>query len=236
MNAGFYETGCLLCGKPLEYFSPARELVCVLCGKRAESNAACEDGHFVCDKCHAQRGYDYITMRALEAKSKNPLKTAIEIMKSSHINMHGPEHHYLVAASILSAYRNAGGMIDLEKCLEAALQRASKVPGGICGLWGSCGAAIGAGISISVATAATPLSEKEWSLANLATSECLRDISENGGPRCCKRDTFLALARTVIFVKEHLGIEMETPERVVCGFFPKNSQCRNDGCVFYPKH
>jgi len=230
-----YTTGCLICGKPLTYFNPATVFSCKICGHKAEANAACEDGHYICDQCHAQDGYTYITNYTIEAKVKNPILIATDLMKNKLINMHGPEHHYLVVAALLSAYKNAGGKIELTECLQLARQRAKNVPGGICGLWGSCGAAIGAGIFISVVTSATPLSEQEWSLANLMTSQCLADISRNGGPRCCKRNTYISLLRAIMFIKEHLDIEMEAANRVDCTFFYRNNSCRKESCLFYPK-
>ena len=51
---------CLICGKPLQYFSREREMTCSLCGQTFPSRASCEDGHFVCDSCHARRGVEVI--------------------------------------------------------------------------------------------------------------------------------------------------------------------------------
>lgn len=228
------KTGCLICGKPLQYFEAAKELECAICGRRFETNASCPEGHYICDKCHAQKGFDEITRIALKAVSRNPFAIARDCMENDFIHMHGPEHHYLVVASLLSAYKNAGGGIDLKPCLDKALQRARNVPGGVCGLWGSCGAGISSGMFISIITGATPLSEKEWSLANLMTSRTLKLISENGGPRCCKRNTYLALISASAFVKEQFGIEMEAPENLKCGFYSNNKQCRKAGCLFWP--
>ena len=194
----------------------------------------CEDGHFVCDACHAEKGVLAVTIHMKGTSSKNPIEIATAIMKNSSINMHGPEHHYLVPASLLTAYKNAGGEICLDTALQTARQRSQKVPGGTCGLWGSCGAGIATGIFISIITGATPLSEKEWSLANLMTSKSLAIISENGGPRCCKRNTYLAIFQSVAFVKEYFGIAMELPERAVCEFSHRNKQCKGKDCLFTP--
>jgi hypothetical protein len=54
-----------------------------------------------------------------------------------------------------------------------------------------------------------PLSRNEWMLSNLLTADSLRSIAFAGGPRCCKRNTFLAIVEAVYFVKERLHIEME---------------------------
>jgi len=197
------------------------------------SNACCEGGHYICDTCHGQAGFLTITEYVTNTISANPVNIAMEMMKDSNINMHGPEHHYLVAAALLAAYKNAGGQVDFTKTLQIIAQRAKNVPGGICGLWGSCGAAISSGIFISAITGATPLSVEEWALANKITSCALAVISENGGPRCCKRNSFLAIYQAAEFVKKNFGHNLELPNRVECEFSRRNEQCRGNKCLFF---
>ena len=146
--------------------------------------------------------------------------------------MHGPEHHIMVGSALLTAYKNAGGKIDLEKSLTEMQARAKKVPGGVCGFWGACGAGISAGMFISIITGSTPLANEEWGLSNQMTSKALGSIGKIGGPRCCKRDSFTAITEAVKFVKENLGIEMET-EKPVCTHFEKNNQCIKERCPYY---
>ena len=229
----YYTEGCLICGEPLVYFEPPQSVVCHICGKPFKTNSFCKAGHFVCDDCHSKKGKMYITQYAIETLSLNPIEIATEMMKYPAINMHGPEHHYLVAASLLAAYKNAGVSVDIEEDLQKILQRAENVPGGICGMWGSCGAAISTGIFISVITGATPLSEKEWSYANKMTSNSLNIISENGGPRCCKRNSYIAIKLAVEFIKELFNISLELPEQIVCNFSYRNDQCRLTDCLFF---
>ncbi len=227
-----YREDCLICGRPLVYSETAQKASCYVCGTLQSTNAICEEGHYVCDSCHAEEGLLSITQHASQTQSRDPILIATEMMKEPAINMHGPEHHYLVAAALLAAYKNSGGRLDWTKSLRNAWQRARQVPGGICGLWGSCGAGIGTGVFVSVITGATPLSESEWSLANQVTSRSLAVIAANGGPRCCKRNTYLALTEAVAFVREHFGIIMERPERVTCQFDHRNKQCRLEKCLY----
>ncbi len=42
-------SGCLICGKPLEYYDTEREMTCAICGKRFPSAAGCVDGHYICE-------------------------------------------------------------------------------------------------------------------------------------------------------------------------------------------
>jgi len=224
---------CFICGKPLKYLNPAEERKCEICGNVSSANAVCESGHFVCDKCHTKDSRVFISEYALSTKSKNPLLIAEEMMKNESVNMHGPEHHYLAVAALLAAYANAGGKIDLHKSLEAARQRAEKVPGGICGFWGSCGAGVASGMFVSIITGATPLSKEEWGLANLATSEALAKISKGGGPRCCKRDVYTSLLSAIDFTAKHFKVQMEKTENMKCVFSGKNGTCKKTECSYF---
>ena len=61
-------------------------------------------------------------------------------------------------------------------------------------------------------------------LSNKITSSVLDAIGEVGGPRCCKRNFYLAIARAVEFAREHLGIKMETG-KIECTHSSQNNQC-----------
>ena len=141
--------------------------------------------------------------------------------------------HTMVGAALLTAYRNAGGEVDLEKRLMAMLQRGKQIPGGVCGFWGACGAGISTGIFVSLVTGASPLATDAWGLSNLMTSKALGAIGEIGGPRCCKRDSYLAILSAVDFAKEHFGVEMEKHE-IVCSRCGENNQCITKRCPFHP--
>ena len=65
-----------------------------------------------------------------------------EMMSMPSCHMHGPEHHVMVGSALLTAYKNAGGEIDLQKALHEMYCRGKAVPGGACGFWGACGAGV----------------------------------------------------------------------------------------------
>lgn len=225
---------CLICGKKLKYLNESEEMECVICGKKVMSKACCVDGHFVCDECH-NKGVDLIKFACLSSSSKNPYEIITDIMKKDFIHMHGPEHHTLVGAALLTAYKNAGGDIDLEKALKEMEIRGQQVPGGACGFWGACGAGVSVGIFISIITEASPLTTETWGQSNLATSEALKKIGEVGGPRCCKRDSYLAIGTAIDFVADKFGISMEKSD-VTCQFSNRNAQCIGKRCPFNPKN
>ena len=166
-----------------------------MCHKQFESHASCEEGHFVCDECHGKKGIEVIIEGCLKSDSKNPVFIMQELMKDPYIYMHGPEHHVMVGAALLTAYHNAGGSVELEEALREVRARGREYPGGSCGLWGCCGAAVSAGIFMSVITKATPLTGRSWGLSNKMTAKALDEIAGLGGPRCCKRNSFTAGGR-----------------------------------------
>lgn len=226
---------CLICGADLVYFQEAKEMTCVFCGKRELSHASCKDGHYVCDACHARKGIEAVMRECRTTKSRNPIEIMQKTMADPYIYMHGPEHHVMAGAALLAAYHNSGGEVDLDWALAEMKERGGQVPGGVCGFWGCCGAGVSTGIYMSIITKATPLSGKSWGLSNRMTSRALNAIGEIGGPRCCKRDTFTAVKEAVQMTKEELGIEMELPEKIECGFHVENQQCLRGKCPYHPK-
>ncbi len=137
----------------------------------------------------------------------------------------------MVGAALLTAYKNAGGDIELQPALTEMMNRGKSVPGGACGFWGACGAGISSGMFVSIVSKSTPLASEAFGLSHLMTSKALGRIGEVGGPRCCKRDSYLSILAAIDFAKEHLGVEMEKPE-IVCGHSAHNNQCIGKRCPF----
>lgn len=221
---------CLICGAPLEYLQKDELMECVLCHKTENSKTRCMKGHYVCNDCHTS-GMDGIIGLCLEEKSKNPVEIIEKLMSQPFCHMHGPEHHVMVGAALLTAYKNAGGNIDLPNALIEIMNRGKSVPGGACGFWGACGAGISSGMFVSIISNSTPLAVEPFALSHQMTSAALGKIGEIGGPRCCKRDSFLSILTAVDFVEKHFGIKMEKPE-IICEYSSKNNQCIGKRCPF----
>ena len=222
---------CLICKAPLVYLEEDKLMECAICGKKENSKTSCENGHYVCNECHT-KGLSDILSLCLNTKSKNPIEIIDKMMSMSFCHMHGPEHHIMVGASLLTAYKNAGGRLDLKKALDEMFRRGKAVPGGTCGFWGACGAGISTGMFISIVTGATPLAEKSWGLSNQMTALALSRIGRIGGPRCCKRDSYIAILSAVEFTNKKLGVKMES-RKITCKRFLKNNRCIKSRCPFY---
>ncbi|MDD5944699.1 MAG: DUF5714 domain-containing protein [Clostridia bacterium] len=221
---------CIICKAPLEYLEQDIPMECEICHKKENSKTRCVNGHYVCNECHMQ-GMDSIFALCMEENSKSPINILEKMMSLPFCHMHGPEHHVMVGAALLTAYKNSGGEIDLKKVLSEMRSRGMSVPGGACGFWGACGAGISAGMFVSIITGATPLAKESWGLSNLMTAKALNAIGEIGGPRCCKRDSYTAILAAIDFVKEHFGVEMEKTE-AVCTRSGMNNQCLGKICPY----
>lgn len=229
-----HRAGCLVCGAALEYFEAATDMSCATCGVVLASTARCTAGHFVCDACHSGSAKDVIERFCAETASTDPLEISRALMRHPKVKMHGPEHHFLVPAALLAAHANARGEPgEKPRLLAEARRRSEPVAGGFCGFQGACGAAIGAGIYVSIASGATPLTREPWALANAATSKALGVLASVGGPRCCKRTTWLVLLSAIRFAREHLGVAL-TGRGARCEHSALNRECIEARCPFYP--
>ena len=221
---------CLICKAPLEYLEADEIMECALCRKKESSKTRCVNGHYICNECHT-KGMDAIIGLCLKETSKNPVEIMENLMGQPFCHMHGPEHHVMVGSALLTAYKNAGGDIDLHQALTEMMNRGKSVPGGACGFWGACGAGISTGMFVSIISKSTPLTVEPFGLSNLMTAKALEQIGTVGGPRCCKRDSYLSILTAVDFVKEHFSVEMKRPN-VVCGHSAQNNQCIGKRCPF----
>ncbi|MBQ6076364.1 MAG: SAM-dependent methyltransferase [Lachnospiraceae bacterium] len=221
---------CLICKAPLEYLEYDELMECEICHKKENSKTRCVNGHYVCSECHTA-GMDAIIGLCLAETSKDPIAVLEKMMALPFCHMHGPEHHVMVGAALLTAYKNAGGEIDLSPALTEMMNRGKSVPGGACGFWGACGAGISSGMFLSILSKSTPLTAEPFALSHKMTARSLAAIGAVGGPRCCKRDSFLSVLSAVDFVRERFGIEMERPE-VICTYSAQNNQCIGKRCPF----
>ena len=222
---------CLICKSPLIYAENDETMECALCHKRESSKTKCASGHYICNDCHT-KGMDALIGFCSSETSKNPIEILRKMMKMPFCHMHGPEHHVMVGAALLTAFKNAGGDIDLHASLLEMMNRGKSVPGGACGFWGACGAGISTGMFMSIISKSTPLTNEPFALSHQMTSKALAKIGEIGGPRCCKRDSFLSVMTAIDFVEKHFGVKMES-QKVVCGFWPQNGQCIEARCPFF---
>lgn len=108
---------CLICKAPLTYLEADILMECEICHKKENSKTRCVNGHYVCNECHT-RGLDRIIALCMTSASRDPIAIIEQMMALPTCHMHGPEHHVMVGAALLTAYHNAGGDIDLRSAID----------------------------------------------------------------------------------------------------------------------
>lgn len=85
----------------------------------------------------------------------------------------------------------------------------------------------------SIVSGSTPLAGEAWGVSHRMTARSLERIGGIGGPRCCKRDSYLSILEAVDFARETWGVEMVRREPV-CTRCGQNNQCIGKRCPFSP--
>jgi hypothetical protein len=222
---------CGVCARPLVYSTESICKTCALCGKTEKASIFCPAGHYICDACHGKAALEVLKQILATSTTTDPAAILEQVISHPSVPMHGPEHHSIVPAAIVAAVRNSGYPLP-EGAIEKVLERASKVPGGWCGLYGDCGAAVGAGIAVSVITGATPLTGRQRTLALASTSLALSRMLDEQ-PRCCKKASRIAIQSTVDFLRERLGVNLPQAETVKCSFSLRNKECAREKCQYF---
>lgn len=171
----------------------------------------------------------------VQQKEISATQMLIRLMDMQGLPMHCPYHHFIVPAALLTqaAILECKSEEELGAWLDKAEERAKTVPAGFCGECGTCGAAVGTGIFMSIYTSATPKSVESWQWANEITGNCLQKISSYPGPRCCKRTSFLAINEAVPYINDKLSLHLTVEPEQKCSYHHKNTECLEEKCPFY---
>jgi len=229
------ERTCRICGDDLEFLAEKKMATCSFCGEPHETDVACRKGHFVCDDCYHAPAEELIGTFCGSTKETDPVAIARALMDMPQLRTQESEQQFLIAAVLLAAFLNGRGTPgEKPGKIEQARLRVAQIRGDFCGIYGDCGAAVGTGIFVSIVTGATPLSKNEWMLTNLATAKSLEAIALQGGPRCCRRNAFIAILSAVGFSRERFGVVMPVREPVTCGWLSGHEACPARDCPFLP--
>jgi len=226
--------GCMVCGAPVEYLPVAVAQRCHFCGRELSTSARCVAGHFVCDICHTEDAAAAI--RAICAVSREPDMVALMRRVREHpaISIHGPEHHVLVPAVVVTAARNAGLPVD-ETHLDTAIARGKTIAGGACAFMGACGAALGVGTGFSVILGINPYQGENRQIVQQLVGRALARIAALPAARCCQRDCWLALQEAAASSEELLGVRLPAEEPLACTQAAHNKECLHAGCPLWPR-
>lgn len=231
------KTLCVVCNREMKGLEAMKEEECCLCHKKFMARMTCSEEHYVCDRCQVEACSKVYKDICMNTKSDNAYEIGKMMFDAPCTRMHGPEHHLLVGFALLTAYKNAGGDIDLEKALAVHKERNEFVPAAFCGKNGSCGAAVSTGAAYSIITDSNILCKETWGESQLITAECLTRAGEIGGPRCCKRDGTLSIITGTKIINKKMGTDIKLPtEKIVCEYMKKNPNCIGKRCPFSPSN
>jgi hypothetical protein len=158
----------------------------------------------------------------------------LEMRESWPFPVHGPEHHALVPAALLIAYSNLHGYPDLPEIWEA-VETGAGLAGGSCAFWGACSAVLGIGVAFSTILEATPTRGHERCTVQGAVAQILARIAACDAPRCCRRESLLALSMACELSGEVLPHRVTTTEEMRCDQMWANDECIGRDCPWAPQ-
>lgn len=176
---------------------------------------------------------DQIIRDVKQETSSKPTEIFASIISKGYVSIHGPEHHILDGACLLTAYRNAGGQLDLDTALDKLRYEGLRMPGAMCGLWGVCGAITSIGAALAIIDDTGPLStDGTWGNHMAFTASTVSELGQINGPRCCKRDAMIAFKHGVAYINTHYPVKLTWTEPA-CPYSQLNAQCIHERCPFY---
>lgn len=156
------------------------------------------------------------------------------LMADENCPAFGPAHHALVGAALLACSWRAVGKGELGDALDELFDRASCVPGAACAKWGVCGAAASCGMAFAILSGNAPLKKEGWGEGQRMVAQILAAIADAGAPRCCKRDSRIAVRVASSWFNDQLHTRLVESEPVRgCAVCKQNSACLGSGCPFF---
>ncbi|WP_316348850.1 DUF5714 domain-containing protein [Desulfuromonas acetoxidans] len=226
------QSGCMVCGAPLNYEVVFTRYQCSYCGRHFDASACCEQGHYVCDACHSEDALAVIETMCRHSRETDMFKLFHQLRQHPAVPLHGPEYHALVPAVILTCYRNIGGKMG-ESLLEAGLSRGAQVIGGSCAYNGACGAAVGVGIAFSLILEANPLKGDQRQVVQNVVQQVLADLAEFKAARCCNRDCVVSLQKAAELSQQYLPLPLVAAEWLPCDQHVRNQECLGAECPLF---
>nr|WP_302595742.1 DUF5714 domain-containing protein [uncultured Cellulosilyticum sp.] len=223
---------CLKCNGELKHSDHLVFAKCTECGVEEKTYIQCENGHYYCNTCASKSVINKLYKMVPLISQKNPCEIAEMLFVECGICGNSP--HPLTTAAFLIAYKNLTGKITDNDVYEG-IDRALKIPGGWCGYYGNCGAAVGLGVAFAIINKSTPMSDEERNIANIATAEGLLSVADQGGPRCCTASVRRVLEKSIEVANTYLNVSFPLYEHEMkpCWQSKYNDVCRHNKCKYF---
>lgn len=231
------KTKCLICGEEISQGDIPIKEKCDLCGETFVSYNYCRNNHHVCRECADKSLMKHAADVFQNSKSTNPVKIAEQIMDLPEFTMIGCKHYFVAALSVCTAYKNAGGYVnDFENTLQQIIDRTDLLPTSMCKFGGICGIPFAVGISSKMTGIKPRNDELNNLMSNRLSAFCIGKMFDSeyaGNAECCKRNTYLCIHASTIFIKNNYWVEMTLPSKIVCKYSKDNPKCNKDKCRLY---
>lgn len=154
------------------------------------------------------------------------------LMYDRRIRLHGPEHHFLTAAAILTAYCNMYKPDDKYRFIQMAKSRTVRIPVAVCALYGTCGAMMGAGAAVSIILTAHPFNADVLYAVNKITASIQDELAGYRSIRCCKRAVRASVGGAAAGLNEICGTKLPV-HHTACTFSSINESCIEEACRYF---
>jgi len=230
----FEKVNCPICGAEMRKATSIAQ--CFFCGKEENADYVCPNGHYICQDCRIASPEEIAEKVVRYLKTNNALEIAERILLHPNIPIYGIEHHYIVPLSLVAAAKSSLNQEIKKGIIKMIISRSKTLPYGSCGTLGDCGAAVGAGIAISVLTHASYKSDEPRALSMETTARVLLELAKQGGPRCCIQSVYAGLEIGSEIIRDKLNIPIEKITDIKCIFYEKAPECKKEKCKYYPKN
>lgn len=185
--------------------------------------------------------YDKIEAACLAAfraeAEPTPYGLLLELMDLPGLPMHCPPHHYIMPATLLTvAARKTGEPEDLfREQLAECKDRALNGPGRVLRLVRRLRRCRRHRHFYERFYKCRP--PRPGLLGRLQPRHRPGPAADCRGrrPRCCKRNSFIALQSAIASIEKSLGIQLADPGKIVCKYHKENAECKKHACPFYPE-
>ena len=117
--------------------------------------------------------------------------------------------------------------------ITTAMDRGKGVPGGSCGFWGGCGAALGAGIGFGVILKSSPVTPAQRQLVQQLTGDLICGLGGIEAARCCQREIWSVLKKAAELSARILPIPLQANGDTRCRQMHLNKECPGSICPWF---
>lgn len=176
------------------------------------------------------------------SEEKDPGRILMDSFADEDLAPWGPQHHVLLTAALLTAYRNNGYELNLTQALSSAIQGIKEVASCTCTHGNDCSLGKAAAVFLAIILEYSPHFSMDEKARN-HHCQTLRDcclsafptVCRMGRRHCCKMHGFIAIEVTCRYLKEELGINLPLSP-IFCDLAVLHPECQFSYCPYFTGH